>query len=61
MVKNEIISFASDRKRVLVIDDDKSILSSTSKGLEKNGFYVDTAETGRKPSKKPKCNITTWR
>jgi len=54
MVKNETISFASDRKRVLVIDDDKSILSSTSKVLEKNGFYVDTAETGREAIEKSK-------
>ena len=55
MPKNETNSLASDRKRVLVIDDDKSILSSTTKVLEKNGFYADTAETGREAIEKSKA------
>jgi DNA-binding response OmpR family regulator len=35
-----------EKYRVLVIDDDKSILRTIALALEKNGFHADTAETG---------------
>ncbi len=38
--------------RILVIDDDKAVLTSMVKILEKNGFYVDTAETGKEAIEK---------
>ncbi len=38
---------ASSKKRVLIIDDDKAILRTTSLVLQKNGFDADTAETGK--------------
>lgn len=46
MSNSETNPLPSDRQHVLVIDDDKSILLSTTKVFEKNGFAVDTAETG---------------
>ena len=55
MPNNENNSLVSYRRRVLVIDDDKSILSSTAKVLEKNGFSADTAETGREGIEKSKA------
>ncbi len=55
MPNNETNSLVSDRRSVLVIDDDKSILSSTAKVLEKNGFYADTAETGGEGIEKSKA------
>ncbi len=33
------------KKTILVVDDDKSILHSLSRILEKNGYITDTAET----------------
>jgi DNA-binding response OmpR family regulator len=44
----------SDRKLVLVIDDDKSILNSMTKVLERNGFRADIAETGKEAIEKSK-------
>lgn len=37
-----------------MVGDDKSILSATTKVLEKTGFYADTAETGREAIEKSK-------
>jgi len=36
-----------DKKRILVIDDDKSILRAFTRILQKNGYEVDVAETGK--------------
>jgi DNA-binding response OmpR family regulator len=38
--------------RVLIIDDDKSILQILSKILRKNGFSVDTAQSGQEAMRK---------
>jgi len=35
-----------DKKTILVVDDDKAILESLKLILEKEGYIVDTAETG---------------
>jgi DNA-binding response OmpR family regulator len=42
------------KKRVLVVDDDESVLLSISKVLEKNNFDVDRAESGREAVAKSK-------
>jgi DNA-binding response OmpR family regulator len=38
--------------KVLIIDDDKSILNILSKILEKKGFKVDTAQSGQEAMRK---------
>ena len=42
----------SDDKIVLIIDDDKSVLRTFSRILEKNGYVVETAETGKEALEK---------
>ena len=37
---------------MLVIDDDKSVLRTFGRVLERNGYVVDTAETGREAAEK---------
>ena len=37
----------TDKKTVIVIDDDKSILRTLKRILQKSGYEVDTAETGK--------------
>ena len=36
-----------DNRRVIIIDDDKSILRTFTRILQKKGFDTDTAETGK--------------
>ena len=43
-----------NRKLILVIDDDRSILKSTARILEINGFKADVAETGKEAIEKSK-------
>jgi DNA-binding NtrC family response regulator len=40
------------KKTVIVIDDDKSILRTFTRILQKAGYYVDTAETGKEAIEK---------
>lgn len=40
------------KKRVLVIDDDKSILRTFTRILQKNGYDIDVAETGKEALEK---------
>lgn len=42
----------SDNKIVLIIDDDKSVLRTFSRILAKNGYEVETAETGKEALEK---------
>ncbi len=35
-----------EKKTVLVVDDDQSVLTTFARILERNGYNVDTAETG---------------
>jgi DNA-binding response OmpR family regulator len=37
----------AEKKRILVVDDDKTILESLKKILEMEDFLVDTVETGK--------------
>lgn len=39
-------------KSILVVDDDKSILRTFSRILQKNGYEIDTAETGKEAIEK---------
>jgi len=41
-----------EKKRILVVDDDKSILASAKAILMNEGYIVDTAETGREAIEK---------
>ncbi len=56
MPKIETKTFGSPKKRVLVIDDDKSVLRSTVIVLEKNGFEADSAESGNEAIEKSKIH-----
>ena len=42
------------KKNILVIDDDKSILRTLTRILQKAGYEVDTAETGKEAMEKLK-------
>ena len=42
------------KKRVIVIDDDKSILRTFTRILQKNGYEIDVAETGKEAIDKSK-------
>jgi DNA-binding response OmpR family regulator len=44
----------TNQNHILVIDDDKAVLTSMVRVLEKNGFVVDTAETGKEAIGKSK-------
>lgn len=39
-------------KRIMIIDDDKSILRTLTRVLQKRGYSTDTAETGREAEEK---------
>ncbi len=45
-----------DKKRMLIIDDDRSILDSFKLIFERKGYLVDTAETGNEAIEKVRCN-----
>ena len=44
------------KKRILVVDDDKSILRTFTRILQKNGYEIDVAETGREALEKTETN-----
>jgi DNA-binding response OmpR family regulator len=41
---------------ILVVDDDKSILRTFTRILQKNGYRIDTAETGKEAVEKAENN-----
>ena len=43
-------------KTILVVDDDKSILRTFTRILQKNGYRIDTAETGKEAMEKAENN-----
>ena len=45
---------STQKKRILIVDDDQSVLSSTVRVLEKSGFESDTAQTGQEAIEKSK-------
>jgi DNA-binding response OmpR family regulator len=44
------------KKHILVIDDDKSILRTFTRILQKNGYEIDIAETGKEALEKTEAN-----
>jgi len=46
----------NEKKSILVVDDDRSILTSFRQILESEGYKVDTAETGREAMLKAKAS-----
>lgn len=44
----------NSKKRILVIDDDKSILRTFTRILQKSGYEIDVAETGKEGLEKSK-------
>ena len=40
-------TLATNKKSILLVDDDKSILRTFTRILEKSGYDIDTAETGK--------------
>jgi len=47
---------STSKKRIIVIDDDKSILRTFTRILQKNGYEIDVAETGKEAIEKSKKN-----
>lgn len=45
---------ANRKKQILVIDDDKSILRTFTRILEKSGYEIDVVETGKEALEKTK-------
>ena len=43
---------AEHKKTILVVDDDKSILRTFARILQKNGYEIETAETGKEAMEK---------
>ena len=43
-------------RTILVVDDDKSILRTFTRILQKNGYKIDTAETGKEAIEKANKN-----
>jgi DNA-binding response OmpR family regulator len=43
---------SAPKKTILVVDDDKSILRTFTRILQKNGYTIDAAETGREAIEK---------
>ncbi|MGQ9543543.1 MAG: response regulator [Candidatus Bathyarchaeia archaeon] len=46
-----------ERKRILIVEDDKTILNSVKEILELEGYVVDTAERGDEAVKKSETNF----
>lgn len=47
-----IWTLATNKKSILLVDDDKSILRTFTRILEKSGYNIDTAETGKEATDK---------
>jgi DNA-binding response OmpR family regulator len=48
----EYVTLATLKKTILVVDDDKSILRTFTRILQKSGYEIDTAETGKEAMEK---------
>jgi DNA-binding response OmpR family regulator len=47
-----VLKMAETKKTILVVDDDKSILRTFTRILEKSGYDIDVAETGKEAIEK---------
>ena len=45
-----------DKKRILIVDDDKAILKSFKDILQSEGYLIDTAETGQEALEKTEAH-----
>ena len=52
MNKREMLEVAETKKTILVVDDDKSILRTFTRILQKSGYHIETAETGKEAIEK---------
>jgi len=52
MNKKEMLEVAETKKTILVVDDDKSILRTFTRILQKSGYNIETAETGKEAIEK---------
>lgn len=52
MNKKEMLEVAEAKKTILVVDDDKSILRTFTRILQKSGYNIETAETGKEAIEK---------
>ncbi len=57
MKQKDRLNLDTPRKRILVIDDDKSILRTFTRILQKNGYEIDVAETGKEALEKSKKKL----
>jgi DNA-binding NtrC family response regulator len=46
-----------EKKHILIIDDDESVLETTARILELEGYLVDTAKTGKEAVEKSNVNF----
>ena len=46
-----------EKKRILIVDDDKSLLESLTEILKPEGYTIDTAETGKEAIEKCKSQL----
>jgi two-component system response regulator HydG len=46
-----------EKKHILIIDDDESVLETTARILELEGYEVDTAKTGKEAVEKSNVNF----
>ena len=50
--KEGMLEVAAPKKTILVVDDDKSILRTFTRILQKSGYEIETAETGKEAMEK---------
>jgi len=51
-----MLEVPTSKKTILVVDDDKSILRTFTRILQKTGYEIDTAETGKEAIEKAENN-----
>jgi DNA-binding response OmpR family regulator len=55
-IGKEIVKVVASKKTILVVDDDKSILRTFTRILQKNDYEIDVAETGKEAIEKAEGN-----
>jgi DNA-binding response OmpR family regulator len=52
LTKKDVYKMATAKKTILVVDDDKSILRTFTRILQKSGYEIEVAETGKEAMEK---------
>jgi DNA-binding response OmpR family regulator len=52
LIKKGLVKVVAHKKTILVVDDDKSILRTFTRILQKSGYEIDVAETGKEAMEK---------